>query len=159
MILEVEPALRRSSEISGKPEGGIGRDAAAAAHDFIQPGGIDGQSLGELVDAHVPGLQNVFPDDLAGMNGGNGFGIVVLLLVIVYDLYFCGVVGFVPDKADPVLIVNLNAVLSLAVAIERFEMIPRNGRAISAKHTKKSMCELEILSPIRRATCCGCPPP
>jgi hypothetical protein len=66
--LEFQPEFGGGAEVSCEAQGGVGGDAAAAAHDLVQTGGIHSQRFRELVHAHAERLEHVFPKDLSGVN-------------------------------------------------------------------------------------------
>src|SRR5579883_1255282 len=59
-LLQVEPELGRGPEIPREAEGCVRGDAAPAPHDLVEARGIDRQSFGKLVNAHVERRENVF---------------------------------------------------------------------------------------------------
>jgi hypothetical protein len=66
--------------------------------------------------------------------------------MIVYDLDVVSIPVF-PDEADAILIVDADAVLSLAVPLERFKVVDRNCREVA-----ESGCDVQFPKPpLRRA--------
>jgi hypothetical protein len=48
VLLQAEPEVGRHADDPGQPQGRVGRDAALAAHDFVQPRERDVHPLGKL---------------------------------------------------------------------------------------------------------------
>jgi hypothetical protein len=65
--LEVHPELGRIPEVLRQQKGGLGRDAALAAYQFVDPVERDMQSAGEVGLCQSQRLEKLREQDLAGM--------------------------------------------------------------------------------------------
>jgi hypothetical protein len=71
------------------------------------------------------------------------------LPVVVYDLDLIGtLIG--PDEADPILVVDPDAVLPSTVARERFQSIPGRNAEIVEPHNRVEILELALGDPPER---------
>jgi hypothetical protein len=68
--LEAKPEFGRGPQVASQAEGGIRRDAPAAADDIVEAGCGDAQRLGELVNAHAQRFEDVPAQGLAGVGSG-----------------------------------------------------------------------------------------
>lgn len=66
--LEVEPQLRRHSEIFAESQRGVGGDRALAVDDIADAVGRDGDLARERVDAHLHRLHEFLVEDFAGVD-------------------------------------------------------------------------------------------
>ncbi len=66
--LQVKPELRASAEITGKPQGGIGGDAALFPHDVIDAWGWNLQSHCQGIGRHSQRVQVFLTQYFAGMD-------------------------------------------------------------------------------------------
>ena len=109
--LQVQPELGRAAEVPRETQRGVCGDTAPSTYDFIEPGRIDGEAPGELIDAQAKRLQQFLFADFAGMNGGrvsSFFGIAGSFFRMVVRDFDPKGVRFGPDEADAVLIVDLS---------------------------------------------------
>jgi hypothetical protein len=125
--LEVDPEPIRGPEVARKPEGGVGRDGSKAVHDLIDPAWRYADVLRQAVLTQPHGLQELLEQDLAGVYRREYFRRKFFrrhpsLLMVVHNLnVVC--IPRAPAKADSPLIVDANAVLSLSVSLELFQVI------------------------------------
>jgi hypothetical protein len=63
--------------------------------------------------------------------------------VIVHNLHVQGIAA-APDEADAPLIVNTNAVLTMAIPVQGFQMIPRRGCQIAQFRGAIQLPELSL---------------
>jgi hypothetical protein len=119
-------------EVPCKPQGGIWRNSAALVNDFRNARHRDMKIEREPVHAELKRLHELRAQNFAGMNGRKA-----LLsfsheypLVIVDDLNVAGV-PLAPDEAETPPIVDPDAVLSLSVAVQRFQTISRRRHQVS----------------------------
>lgn len=127
--LQIDPALRVGVEERGQAQGGVCRDGSLAMHDFIDPARRHADGLGQCVLADAHRHQKLLIQNLARMGPCElGHGV---LSVVIDDLYIvCVVGGFIPLEADAPLVIDANAVLPFAVALQCFQ-------AIAGRHAKK----------------------
>ena len=105
--------------MSGEPESGARRDAAPLVHDFIYPLIGHANGFSELTLREAARLEELLeqPDALAAceLEGGPSFTSVV----VDYDV---DRICFRPSEADPVLVVDPDAVLALTVSAKCLEV-------------------------------------
>src|SRR6266702_4720381 len=66
--LEVEPQLRRYTEVFAQTQGGVGGDGALAVDDVTDAVGWHGDFARERVDAHLHRLHEFLVEDFAGVD-------------------------------------------------------------------------------------------
>lgn len=96
----------------------VGRDAAAARHDFADALRRHVNFLGQPVVADAQRQQKLLAQDFTGMDGGKFVAHAAPRSVVVHDFNIRGI-GSLPDKAHAELIVDADAVLPGPVALER----------------------------------------
>ncbi len=119
--LQVEPELGGGAESTRQAQGGIGCDTAPALNDGIDAvwGNPQGTRQGVLADAQR--LEELFQQNLTGMDGRNFAGHVTPL-VIVNNFNLVGV-SVLPDKAQAIAVVDADAVLSFTVATQFLQTV------------------------------------
>jgi hypothetical protein len=117
--LEIYPELRRGPEVSAQSERCIGRNPSLTGHDRVNPIAGHAQRERKLIHAESERLQEFLVKDLAGMNGWyfSFFPRHVLIApsVIIDDLNFRGA-AFGPSKADPPLLIDSDAILTVSIS-------------------------------------------
>jgi hypothetical protein len=68
-ILQIQPELSIGLEVPGQAQGSVRRDPAALMHDPPNTGGGDMQLKREFIDRQSMRLHEIFPKNLARMNG------------------------------------------------------------------------------------------
>jgi hypothetical protein len=71
------------------------------------------------------GLQELLPQELAGMYGGIIFSAVISFSLMVIDYFHVVSVAVFPDKTHPVLAVDPDRVLPRPVSAQLFELVAR----------------------------------
>ncbi len=127
MRLQVEPELRGGAESARQTQGGIGSDAALALNNGVDAIRRYAQGARQGVLADFQRLEEFFQQNLTGMDGRNFTGHFTPL-VIVNNFNLVGV-PVLPDEAQPVAIVNTDAVLSFTVAAQFLQ-------AVSGRHAQ-----------------------
>jgi hypothetical protein len=114
--LQVHPEPLGSSEETSQPKRGIGADPPLAVHDLVDPPRRHRDRARQLVLAELQRLEELRKEDLARVHRWHDHVVLhVLLLVVVNDLdTFRPCLR--PEEADPPLLVDPDAVLSLPVA-------------------------------------------
>ena len=125
--LETQPETGRISEVPGESERGVGRDAAPPVHDFIDSTRGDAQIIAKLILADSQRLQKFLIEDFARVYWRDPTHDSPL--VVVDNLYVIGV-SVSPDEADSPLVVYPYTVLSLPLAGQSFESIPRRNTKV-----------------------------
>ena len=119
--LKVEPEALGGAEVSREPKSGVRSDATLAEDDLVHTPSRDTNVLGQAVLSETVGLKELGQEDFARMDGcelcHGGH-----LRVVVDDLDVEGI-GGAPDEADAPLIVDADAVLACAIALERLKPI------------------------------------
>jgi hypothetical protein len=127
--LKVEPELGGSAESACQAQGSIGGNAALALHDRVDAVGRNAQSASQGILADPQRLEELFQQDLAGVDGRK-VSCHITPLVVVNNFDVEGV-SFLPEKAETIPIVNANAVLTFTVSTQFFQMIAgRNAQII-----------------------------
>ncbi len=126
--LQVEPELRGGAESTGQTQGGIGCDAALALNDGVDAIWRDAQGARQSVLADPQRFEEFFHQNLTGMDGRN-FTDHVTPLVIVNDFNLVGV-SVLPDEAQPIAVVDADAVLSFTVAAQFLQAVARRDAQI-----------------------------
>jgi hypothetical protein len=141
--LEVHPELGGGVEEATEAEGGIGGDSAFAEDDFVDAawGYVDG--LGEAVLAEGEGCEEFLGEDFARMDGGNfGISLVHSGTSMVIDQRDIVSTAIAPDEANAPLVVDANAVLAGAIAVQCFEPVARWRTQIQQLHRSIQHVEL-----------------
>ncbi len=121
--LQADPELGGVAEVAAQAQGGVRGDAALAPDKIVYARCGDMKILGEAVGGQAEGLHEFGMEDLPGMDGKCKRDFIhVFLLVIVHDLNIEGI-GFSPNKAQAVLVIDANAVLPLAISRQRLKTI------------------------------------
>ena len=68
--LDVEPELRALLEEFAEFQGHLGRDAAAAEHDFVDAAGADAEGSREGILGNAHGNEVVLKENFTGRDGG-----------------------------------------------------------------------------------------
>lgn len=120
--LEVEPQFRGSTEIARQPQGSVSGYAAPAADDFAETRGSDAELLGEGIDTHAERNDVLLLDRFARMWGLHGHCVAPLMVV---DNFNVDRLADLPHEADPILIVDPDAVLAGTIAFESLQLEAR----------------------------------
>ena len=113
--LQADPELGGIAEVVAQAQSRVRGDAALAADKIVDARGGDMKILGEAVGGEAEGFHELSEEDLTGMDGKRKRDLVHgFLLVVVHDLNFEGV-GFSPQKAQAILVLDTDAVLPFAV--------------------------------------------
>ena len=119
--LEVEPEALGGAEVPREPKSGVSGDAALAEDDLVDTPCWNTNVLRQAVLAETVGLEELGQEDFARVDGcelcHGGH-----LRVVVDDLDVEGI-GGAPDEADAPLIVDADAVLASAIALEGLEPV------------------------------------
>jgi hypothetical protein len=107
--LKVDPELRARVEIPGKPESRIGRDRPVAFDDRCDSIDWHPQGLGERIGGKLEFVEKLRLQNLARMNRGS-LSHNPSLSVVIHNLNVVRI-AILPAKANPVLIVDPNAVM------------------------------------------------
>ena len=121
--LKVEPELRGGAKGARQAQSGIGGDAALALDDGVDAIRRDAQGARQGILADAQRLEELFQQDLAGVNGRNVTGHVTPL-VIVHDFDVVGVT-LLPDEAQAIAVVDADAVLSFTVTVQFLQAVAR----------------------------------
>jgi len=130
--LQVHPELCRSSEVTRQPERRVWRDGAPLVYDLAHPGWWHPKISGEAVDADAEIGHELLAQDFARVKGrsmkssGHTIG---LRSVIIGDLHIVSI-AVAPLEANPILIVDPNAMLMPAIAFQAFQPVARQGAKI-----------------------------
>lgn len=119
--LEVEPEPLRGTEVPREAQGRVSCYAPLAENDLVHAPRGNTDVLGEPVLAEAMRFEELGQEYLAGMDGSE-FRHDGHLLVVVDDLDIERV-GRAPDEADTPLLIDADAVLTSAIALERFEPV------------------------------------
>src|ERR1700733_1886822 len=135
-LLEVHPELRTVAEETAQAQRGIRGNGAPAVHDLADASSRDVNLHGQRVLADLQGKKEFFTQDFAGMGRGllktpsamwpvdRHTPPFEMRLVVIGHFYFMCSVGL-PDKANTVLIVDPDAVLTSPVALKCFQPVAR----------------------------------
>ena len=129
--LQVHPEARLHAEEQAQPQGRIGGDGALAVDQVADAAGRHVDVCRQLARGDAHGFHEVFQQDFAGVDFVQQFEFGhVVLLVVVHDFDLVGAVG-VPHKADAPLVIDADAVLPFAVALQGFKLVVwRDSQAI-----------------------------
>jgi hypothetical protein len=117
--LEVEPELGCGAKIPGQPQRCIGGNGAMLLGDLANAGCWDAQRRGKGVGRQPQGGHEFFAEDFTGM----GLDAHDPASMVVGDLD--AVRGTItPDKAQPPLVIDADAVLALPVALQSLKAVP-----------------------------------
>lgn len=126
--LKIYPEFRSGTEKTSESQGRIGSDGAAAIDDFRHARHGNAKFQREAIHAQAQGPHELFAQNLAGVNGLQFCGHFCTSVVISnFDFVRIAVA---PNKTEPPLIVNADAVLSVTVAAQRFQPIARERRQV-----------------------------
>lgn len=126
--LAVKPKRLAVAKIRCKADGGIGGNATLSSNDVLDTALRHPRVEGESRLADAQGLEEFFIEDFARMDGRHTV-IHGKLLVVVNDFHGIGV-AVTPDKANSPLVIDTDAVLPYAVALEGFKPVPRRDSQI-----------------------------
>lgn len=128
--LESEPKLGRNTEVFAQSQRGVGSDSAFPVHNSADAAGWNGDFPRESIDTDVHWLHELLEKNLSGMDRGKQFLVRhKASLMIVDDLDVVSVAIF-PNEANAPLIINANAMLTLAVASQRFQAVARGSQQV-----------------------------
>ena len=122
--LGTKPIAIREPEETAQPQVRISRDGAPTGDDLADALCGHADLLREPVPRYAHGQQELLKQWLAGSHRCKCLRHHHHLLVVVHDLNVLGAGGS-PTEADAVLVVDADAVLTVAVPLERLEPIPR----------------------------------
>ena len=113
--LHVHPEFRRCPEKTSQPESDVRRNGASSIDDLAHARRRNTQGERQFINAHTGGLIKSSRNTSPGCTGAILFGIRPRLLVVVDNF---NVIGrpLVPCEANPPLIVDADAVLTLPAA-------------------------------------------
>ena len=123
--LQPKPELGRHAEVVSEAKRRISSDAPLAVYDLVDSSRRYPDVQRESVLADTPGLEEFFEQDFPWMH--RRYSVLVhrhLLLVIINDLDVVRVM-FLPLKADSILIIDANTVLTRSLCMELLQLIPR----------------------------------
>src|SRR5439155_12128267 len=120
--LQIEPDLRRDTEILAKAQCGVGRDGALAVYDLTDTVCRDVEIPCQRIDADTERLHEFLAEDFSGRDRIQMFRRHSHSSVIVDNLDIVRV-SVLPPKADAPLVVDANTVLTLSITAQRFEPI------------------------------------
>src|SRR5262252_6780838 len=119
--LEIYPELRGVAKVTRQAQGCVGGDGSTFVHNFTNSRDRDAEVAGQSIYADAEREHELLAQNLARVDWRKE--LIVFhrsLLVVIDDLYIFGVIA-APAKANPVLVIDANAVLALAVGGQRFE--------------------------------------
>jgi len=119
MRLQVEPPTGARAEVAGETQGGVRRDRAMAAHNLAYAHGRDVEGVGQRALAQAERFKEVVQQDFARMHRRefrfHGS-------MIIHNFNVMRVLAL-PAEANAPLVVDADAVLSGAVALQGFQVI------------------------------------
>jgi hypothetical protein len=128
--LQSEPELGRNAEVFAQSQGGVRSDSAFPVHNSADAARWNSDFPSESIDADVHWLHELLEKNLSGMDRVKQFFVRhKLSLMIVGDLDVVSV-GIFPNEANAPLIVNANAMLTLAVASQRLQAVARGSQQV-----------------------------
>jgi len=144
--LKVHPKLGGGSEVARQPESGVRGDWPPATNDAIHSVYRNQQFHCQPIGCQAKRFQKVFPQRFTGMYRNHGFG------YLGHNPRSSGAgdnldlkgIRFNPAEADPPLLVDPNAVLPQAIAVEGLQAIPWNRSEIGNHHRRMNMIELSF---------------
>jgi hypothetical protein len=116
--LQVHPELRRGVEVPSKPYSNVCCDAATLKGNIIDSRRRHLQVASQCSRGNAQGLQVLFPQNFARMywaHSVNNHG--AASLVVIDDFNFSGA-SIRPHEADPPLIIDPDAMLTIPVAMQ-----------------------------------------
>src|SRR5579872_5950537 len=122
--LQIQPESFRRSEEARQAQGRVGRDGTLSPYDLVDPAGRDANVLSQPILADAERTQELFEQYLARMDGWQSQSRHVDSSVVVCNFNIASVAVF-PVEAESPLIVHANAVLTVAIAAQFFQAIPR----------------------------------
>lgn len=125
--LKTEPEGRRISEIGGKAESRVRRDAPPSMDDLINPARRDAEVSTELILTDAHGFEEFLKQNLAGMNWR--YLLHVVTSMIIHDFHVVGI-PTVPFETDPPLIVDPDTVLSFSFSRKGLKPIGRRDSQV-----------------------------
>jgi hypothetical protein len=128
--LKSEPKLGRNTEVFAQSQRGVSSDSSFPIHNSADAAGWNSDFPGESIDADVHWLHELLEKNLSGMDRVKQFLVRhKSSLMIVDDLDVVSVAIF-PNEANAPLIINSNAMLTLAFASQRFQAIARGSQQV-----------------------------
>ena len=121
VALQAQPEFWTDAEEAGEAVGGVGGDGAALMHQSGNAAVRNAGGDGELVLRDTQGHDEFLPENLAGMDIAEGLFHGSGSMVI-HDLHVAGV-PVLPAEADTPLVIDANAVLAGAAALEGFQPV------------------------------------
>jgi hypothetical protein len=119
-----EPDLRGDPEVLPETKRRVRREGALAVHDLADPVRRNADVPGESGDGDAERTHELLSEDLTGRDRVQPLPAHHVSSVVVHDLDVVDAV-FPPPKADPPLVVDADAVLTLAASAEGFEAVAR----------------------------------
>jgi hypothetical protein len=119
-VLQIQPELRRSVEVTSQSEGGIDSNSTFLSDNVIDSRGGNTQSNRQSVCAHIQRNEKFLSKDLSRVNGPHFIHRLYLLVVIGY-LYITRAIR--PTKADAPLLIDSDAVLTKAIPSQSLKVI------------------------------------
>lgn len=139
IALKSEPKLGRNTKVFAQSQRGVGSDSAFPVHNSADAAGWNSDFPGESIDTDVHWLHELLEKNLSGMDRVKQFFVRHRSsLMIVDDLDVVSVAIF-PNEANAPLIINANAMLTLAVASQRFQAVARGSQQVPQRS-----CAMEV---------------
>jgi hypothetical protein len=131
--LEPKPKLGGNAEIFAQPQSSIGSDSAFPIHNSADAARWNSDFPGESIDTDVHWLHEFLEKNLSGMDRVKQFFVRHKSSLMIVDDLDVESVALFPNEANSPLIINANAVLTLAVASQRFQAIARGSQQVSQR--------------------------
>ena len=130
--LQVEPVVGAETEIACQTQRGVRRHGSPALHDLAQAVRGYPERTCQLVAAHPKRIEQIVLQDPAGVRRHpvSGFAGHASLLMVAGDLDIVGI-AVAPHKADSVLVVDADSMLSGAVSLETLQRIAGENRQVA----------------------------
>jgi hypothetical protein len=109
--LKIHPKARTGMEIPAETHSCIGRDAAAFADNFSDASHRNTQIEGKAVHTQAERLEIVLAEDFSGVDRRKFFSASHDLLLVIIDNCDLKRVSTFPNRTDPPLIIDTDAVL------------------------------------------------
>ena len=134
IILHIQEVTVRYTEKATQPDGSIGSDLSPVMENILNSGSRHMNTVRKFIGGEIHRNHEFFRENFAHRRGWNAIAHDVssfptILSVIIDNLHIKEVVAF-DTKADPVLIVDPNAVLSFPVTIQLFQTVGRRDTQI-----------------------------
>lgn len=140
--LQPRPDLGRYPKVLSQAQRGVGRDGALAVNDGADPARGDDDITGKPIDTDPHWLHELLQQDLARMNRLKHFlSRHYAPLMVIHNLNIISI-SVSPPETYPPLVIDTDAALTPAVALQQFQ-------SISRWHTKviQTPCTVKIKEP------------